>query len=76
MKIKVNVYLLNRRPGDILDIHDKDYDIFKPWAERKDRRNGAQICEFHVEQKVVNVSIPAETHPEDDDKKQWKKSHK
>ena len=44
--IKVNVNLHNRRPGSIVKATDKDFKVFKAYAEKKSTRNGMVICEF------------------------------
>jgi hypothetical protein len=45
MAIKVNMRMLNIPPRTILEEGDKHYDSFKAWADNKDKRNGALICE-------------------------------
>ncbi len=44
MKIKVNVSILKRRPGDVVSESDSDFKDFQFWAERKDRHQGMEIC--------------------------------
>lgn len=55
--IKVNVFILNKRPGDVVSPGDKFYDTFKSWAERGDRNGGAVICNFHEEAPVDEVPL-------------------
>lgn len=74
VKIKVNVYLLNKKPGDLLALGDKDYDTFRMWAEKKDTRNGAQICEFHVPPEPDKVSVESKKDAPAEDGKKDKKN--
>lgn len=45
-KIRCNVYLLNRRPGNVIEEADIYYRTFLAWAQSKARHGGKVICEF------------------------------
>lgn len=74
---KVNVYILNKRPGDIVTQADSNFDVFKVWAERKDTRNGMVICEEYIvetedaSEETVEVEEPATYPMRSEEKKQY-----
>lgn len=58
---RVNVYILNSKPGDIVKEGDRNYDAFKAWAARKDTRSGMLICTPYADPAPVaaeDVAVP------------------
>lgn len=58
---KVHVYILNKKPGDVVKEGDRDFDAFKFWAERGDKRSGLVICTHCMSQE--RKPDPFETEP-------------
>lgn len=46
MNIKVNVPILGKKAGEIVNPNDPNYKHFKSWAENKDINGGSIICEL------------------------------
>jgi hypothetical protein len=65
MSIKVNVTILNHRPGDIIKEDSGDYERFLSWAEKKDRHQGILICEIVEE---VAKEEPKESEESEEEK--------
>lgn len=54
-RIVVRVPILGQRVGDIITEDHKNYEVFKGWAERKNRRFNSEICEFLPEEEQQAV---------------------
>lgn len=61
--LKINAYILNHKPGDVIKTGDKNYEVFKNWADRRDKRSGLIVCEHIQSEKKDSPS--QKTYKED-----------
>lgn len=61
IRLNVSVLGLNRQAGTVIKEGDEHYDVFKKWAENKDRKAGVILCEFiqtTAEKKEADAEAP------------------